>query len=231
MKNLFKWVISLSAYLVLATAFPLFSQSHYEQQQQHQQQQQQQQNQKFSPPAVQNPPSMPQQISNQQLPRIAVLNTRRCLEESKMSSHERATLEKMKSQMESVLKDKEKAIHTIENKLRDEDYMDSISEEAERELRHKKKILIEEGVELNRQFSDNLEMTNMKIMQTIIEAITKASKEVVQESASKNQIIDLILTSEACTYFNPVMDITDPVLTKMNATFEVEQKEQAAKKQ
>ncbi len=142
-----------------------------------------------------------------------------------MSKQERTALEKMKNQMESVLKDKEKAIHGIENKLRDEDYMDSISDEAERELRHKKKILIEEGVELNRQFSDNLEMTNMKIMQTIIEAINKASKEVVQDMANNNQPVDLILTSEkSCTYFNPVLDITDRVLAKMDAIYEAEAK-------
>ncbi len=216
MKKVSKWIISLSAYLLLAAALPLSAQSNYDQQVQ-----------KFNSPAIQNTGS--QQGSNQ-TSKICVLNTRRCLEESKMSKQERQTLEKMKNQMESVLKDKEKAIHSIENKLRDEDYMDSISDEAERELRHKKKILIEEGVELNRQFSENLEMTNMKIMQTIIEAINKASKEVVQEMANKNQPVDLILTSEACTYFNPTLDITNQVLIKMDAIHELEQKEQAAKK-
>lgn len=209
MKNLQKW-IKRTAALVICTictiASPLFSQ------------------QNINPPAPQTNPG-----AGLQYARIAVLNTRKCLEESKMSKQERLVLEKMKNQMESVLKDKEKGIHTIENKLRDEDYMDSISEEAERELKHKKKILIEEGVELNRQFSDNLEMTNMKIMQEIIEAIGKASKEVVQEMANSNQAIDAILTSEACTYFNPSLDITDRILEKMDAMFEAEQKEQAAK--
>ena len=209
MKNLQKW-INQTAALVICTictiASPLFSQ------------------QNTNPSASQTSPAQGLQYA-----RIAVLNTRKCLEESKMSKQERLTLDKMKNQMESVLKDKEKAIHAIENKLRDEDYMDSISEEAERELKHKKKLLIEEGVELNRQFSDNLEMTNMKIMQAIIEAIGKASKEVVQEMANANQAIDAILTSEACTYYNPSLDITDRVLEKMDLMFEAEQKEQAAK--
>lgn len=209
MKNLQKW-INRTTGLVICTictiASPLFSQ------------------QNINPSASQTNAAQGLQYA-----RIAVLNTRKCLEESKMSKQERLTLDKMKNQMESVLKDKEKAIHAIENKLRDEDYMDSISEEAERELKHKKKLLIEEGVELNRQFSDNLEMTNMKIMQAIIEAIGKASKEVVQEMANANQAIDAILTSEACTYYNPSLDITDRVLEKMDLMFEAEQKEQAAK--
>lgn len=203
MKNLSKWIINLSVLSLLAASFPLFGQT--------------------------NPSATPT-FSNQSAPKIGVLNTRRCLEESKLGKQERATLEKMKNQMETVLKDKEKAIHGIENKLRDEDYMDSISDDAERELRHKKKVLMEEGMELNRQFSDNLEMTNMKIMQTIIEAINKASKEVVQDLANKNQNIEIILTSEACTFYNPSNDLTDEVLAKMDATFEKDQKEQAAKK-
>lgn len=209
MKNLDQW-INRAAALVICTiatiATPLFSQ------------------QNSTLPASQTASGQGAQYA-----KIAVLNTRKCLEESKMSKQERLTLEKMKSQMESVLKDKEKAINTIENKLRDEDYMDSISEDAERELKHKRKILIEEGVELNRQFSENLEMTNMKIMQAIIEAIGKASKEVVQEMANSNQPVDAILTSEACTYFSPSLDITDRVLEKMDAAFEAEQKEQASK--
>lgn len=214
MKNLSKWLVNLSVYSILASAIPLSAQVNNDQQ-------------KLNAPATQS--TSIQKTSNQPS-KVSVLNTRRCLEESKMSKQERIILEKMKNQMESVLKDKEKAIQSIENKLRDEDYMDSISDEAERELRHKKKILIEEGVELNRQFSDNLEMTNMKIMQTIIEAINKASKEVVQDLANSGQIVDLILTSEACTYFNPTLDITDLVLIKMDSIYEAEQKEQAAKK-
>lgn len=207
MKN-FKWILSLSTFFFYTIAAQLFSQPNNMAPQTTQQ---------FNPPA------------NQSNLRVAVLNTRKCLEESKLSKNERVTLEKMKNQMESVLKDKEKAIHTIENKLRDEDYMDSLSEESERELKHKKKVLIEEGIELNRQFTDNLEMTNMKIIQTIIDAVGKASKAVVQELAAQNQPIDVILTNEACTYFNPSLDITDKVLAKMDATFEMEQKDQAAK--
>ena len=42
-------------------------------------------------------------------PTIGVIDTRKCLEESKLSKHERVALEKMKAKMESVLKEKQKA--------------------------------------------------------------------------------------------------------------------------
>lgn len=159
--------------------------------------------------------------------RIGVLNTRKCLEESKASKQERVNLDKMKTQMESVLKDKEKAIQGIQSKLQDEDYMDSISEDAERELKHKRKVLMEEGMELNKQFVETLENANMKIVASLVEQITKISKEIAQDPA---QPLDLILTNEACTYFNDKMDITSKVLAKLDSIFDAEQKDQAVKK-
>lgn len=162
-----------------------------------------------------------------QAARIGVLNTRKCLEESKASKFERANLDKMKTQMETVLKDKEKAVQAIQSKLQDEDYMDSISDEAERELKHKRKTLMEEGMELNKQFVETLENANMKIVQSLIEKIAKVSKEVAQDPAHP---LDAILTSEACTFYADTLDVTNLVLAKLDSLFETEQKEQAAKK-
>ena len=156
---------------------------------------------------------------------IGVINTRKCLEESKLSKNERATLEKMKSQMESVLKEKEKAVTEIDNKLRDEDYMDSVSDDMERELKHKKKVLMEEGLELNRQFTENLEMTNMKVMQGIIEAINVASAEVAKDMNAQNKTLDIILSNEATTFFNENLDLTSKIIAKMDELFEKAQAE------
>ncbi len=216
MRNLKKHILNLSVTLFIGASASLFSQQNY------------------------TAPSTSQQLNNSNTfsspssstttSKIGVINSRKCLEDSKLSKHERVTLEKMKNQMESVLKEKEKAIHEIENKLRDEDYMDSISDDLERELKHKKKVIIEEGMELNRQFADNLEMTNMKIIQGIVEAIAIASKEVVAEMNKQGQIIDLVLSNEACTYFAPSLDITDKVLSKMDALFDAAQKDLSAKK-
>lgn len=165
-------------------------------------------------------------FSSQQSLKVGVINTRRCMEEAKASKHERTNLEKMKSQMESVLKDKEKAIQSIQSKLQDEDYMDSLSDEAERELKHKRKTLMEEGMELNKQFVDTLENANMKIVQSLIEQISKICKEI---AVDPTQPLDIIFTSEACTYYGEQLDITDRVLAKLDARFDAEQKEQVKK--
>ncbi len=162
-------------------------------------------------------------------PTIGVIDTRKCLEESKLSKHERVALEKMKAKMESVLKEKQKAVAEIENKLRDEDYMDSVSDDLERELKHKRRVLTEEGMELSRQFTENLEAANMKLIQTVIEAIGAASKEVATEMGQQNKSLDIILSNEACTYFSPHLDVTSQILAKMDHQFETTKKEEVQK--
>ena len=83
-------------------------------------------------------------LQNQTL-RVGIVNTKKCLEESKLGKQEQANFEKMKNQMESVLQEKEKALEDVDLKLNDDDYMDSISEEAANELRRKKRTIRGDG--------------------------------------------------------------------------------------
>ncbi|CUI16527.1 putative outer membrane protein OmpH [Candidatus Protochlamydia naegleriophila] len=158
--------------------------------------------------------------------KIGVVNAKRCLDESKLGKQEQANFEKMKKQMESILQDKEHDLEEIEAKLNDEDYMDSISEEAALELKRKKRNLRNEGLQLQNQYIQTLQQTNLKIVQKLTDTIAKASNQVAQDSSS-GQTIDVIFSDEACTYFAPQLDITDRVVAKMNAIFDVESKDSA----
>lgn len=161
--------------------------------------------------------------------RIGVVNAKKCLEESKIGKQEQANFEKMKNQMESVLREKEKTLEDIENKVNDDDYMDSISDEAASELKRKRKTIRQEGYQLQNQYLQTLQQTNVKIIQKIAETISKASELVAKESATSNQPLDLILNDEACTYSNPQLDVTDKVIAKMNTLFDNEQKDNQSK--
>lgn len=79
--------------------------------------------------------------------RIGIVNTKKCLEESKLGKQEQANFEKMKHQMESVLQEKERTLEDIESKLNDDDYMDSISDEAASELKRKRRTIRNEGMQ------------------------------------------------------------------------------------
>jgi outer membrane protein len=155
--------------------------------------------------------------------KIGIVNTKKCLENSKLGKQEQANFEKMKNQMESVLQEKEKALEDIESKLNDEDYMDSISEDASLELKRKKKLIRNEGMQIQSQYMQTLQQANMKIIQKLTDVISKASEQVAKEAVDGQQI-DVIFTDEACTYFAPRLDISDRIIAKMNAIFDSEEK-------
>ena len=167
------------------------------------------------------------QQSNQPL-RIGIVNTKRCLEESKLGKQEQANFERMKQQMESVLQEKERALEDIESKLNDDDYMDSISDEAASELKRKRRTIRNEGMQLQSQYMQTLQQTNVKIIQKLTDVIGKASAQVAKDS-SNGQPVDVVFTDEACTYYSPRLDVSDRVVAKMNAIYDAEQRENASK--
>ena len=166
-------------------------------------------------------------VQNQAL-RVGIVNTKKCLEESKLGKQEQANFEKMKTQMESILQEKEKTLEDIESKLNDDDYMDSISEEVAGDLKRKKRTIRNEGMQLQSQYMQTLQQANMKIIQKLTEAISKASAQVAQDTSS-GETVDVIFTDEACTYYVPRLDVSERVVAKMNAIFDAEQKDNASK--
>lgn len=160
--------------------------------------------------------------------RIGIVNTKKCLEDSKLGKQEQANFEKMKQQMESVLQEKERTLEEIESKLNDDDYMDSISDEAASELKRKKRTIRNEGMQLQSQYMQTLQQANVKIIQRLTDAIGKASAQVAKDP-SNGQPIDVIFTDEACTFYAPHLDISDRIVAKMNAIYEAEQKDNPSK--
>lgn len=160
--------------------------------------------------------------------RVGIVNTKKCLEDSKLGKQEQVNFEKMKQQMESILQEKEKTLEDIESKLNDDDYMDSVSDKIADELKNKKRATRNEGMQLQNQYMQTLQQANMKIIQRLTDAISKASAQVAQDT-SNPQPVDIIFTDEACTYYVPRLDITDQIVNKMNAIFDMEQKENVSK--
>ncbi|MCE2982925.1 MAG: OmpH family outer membrane protein [Parachlamydia sp.] len=157
--------------------------------------------------------------------KMGVVNTKKCLEDSKLGKQVQANFEKMKKQMESILQEKERDLEEIESKLNDDDYMDSISEDAASELKRKKRTLRAEGMQLQNQYIQTLQQANMKIVQELTEAISKASGQVAQD-----QTFDAIFSDEALTYYRETLDLTDKIVTQMNINFDKDQKDNPSKK-
>lgn len=161
--------------------------------------------------------------------KIGVVNTKRCLEESKVGKEQQANFEKMKKQMESVLQDKESDLEEIESKLADDEYMDSISEEAANSLKRKKRQVRNEGMQLQQQYMQTLQRTNMEVVRNLTEEITKASAAVAGDRSSPDHY-DVIFTDEACNFSSPDLDVTNKIIQKMDEMFEKSKKENDKKK-
>lgn len=160
--------------------------------------------------------------------RVGIVNTKKCLEQSKYGKQEQANFEKMKTQMETVLQEKERAMEDLQSKLNDDDYMDSISEEAAADLKRKRRTVQNEGMQLQNQYMQTLQQANMKIIQKLTDILNKASTKVAQDNIN-GEGYDIVLSDEACTYFVPRMDISELVIAKMDALYDAEQKESASK--
>lgn len=152
--------------------------------------------------------------------RIALVNFKTCVEKSKLGQKEQAKFEAMKKQMETILMEKEKALTEVATKFNDIDYLDSLSPEAEAELKKQYRTLNQEFNQQQNQFYQSLSQTNVAVIQKLTEAVTKASEEV----AKKNQI-DLVLNEDSCFYNAPALDISALVVAVLDESFEKDNKD------
>ncbi len=147
-------------------------------------------------------------------PKVALVNFRTCVETSKSGKQEQANFDKMKKQMEDVLHEKEKTLKELSTKFNDEDYIDSLSSEAEAELKHKFRSLNQELAQHQQQFFQVLQQANFKIIQKMTEEINEAAKIV-----AKKKNLDMIVNEEGTFFFNPSMDISTEIVKEMDLKF------------
>lgn len=153
-------------------------------------------------------------------PRIAVVDFKKCVEKSKVGQKEQAGFEAMKKQMETILEEKEKSLTDVASKFNDIDYLDSLSPEAEAELKRQFRTLNQEFNQQQNQFYQQLSQTNMLVIQKLNDAVTKAAEDV----AKKNQI-DIVLNQDGCFYCTDKIDISAMVVKAMDEIFEKEGKD------
>jgi outer membrane protein len=151
--------------------------------------------------------------------RIGIVDFKACVEKSKLGKKEQANFDSLKKQMEGVLEEKEKALTEVSNKINDPDYLDSLSPQAEAELKHKSRTLSQEFAQHQQQFYQMLNQANFKIIQKINEFITKASKTV-----ASNKGLDLIIHEEGVFYFSPTLDVSNDIVRILDEMFANDEK-------
>jgi outer membrane protein len=149
-----------------------------------------------------NVPSNPSNL------KIRVLNFKRVAEQSKLGKKEQTSFEALKKQMESVLKEKEKVINEMASKFEDPDYLDSLSAEAETDMKRKFRALNQEFGQLQQQYLQTLQQTNFKVVQNLSEMVAKAATTLAQREK-----IDMILNDEVGFFVNPSYDVSSQIIS------------------
>ncbi len=146
---------------------------------------------------------------------IRAVNFKFCVENSKLGKQEQAAFEALKKQMETNLAEKEKSINELAAKFDDPDYLDSLSADAETELKRKLRSMSQDFSQLQNQYLQALQQTNMKVVQKLTEVVGKASATVAQ----RNQI-DFIVNDEATFFATQSKDISQAVVGVMDEMFD-----------
>jgi outer membrane protein len=123
--------------------------------------------------------------------------------------------------MASLLEDTEKQINELATKFNDPEFLDSLSPEAEEELKNKFRSLNEDLNRYQNQYYQVLNQSNMKIMQTLSNSINTASEKVAKEKK-----LSLIVNKEACFFTSATLDVTPFVVTEMDKNYEQLAKQQ-----
>ncbi len=147
--------------------------------------------------------------------KIGLVNFKTCVEKSKVGKTEQANFESLKKQMESVLAQKEQTLTEMAAKFNDADYLDSLSPEAETEVKRKFRTLNQEISQQQQQYLQTLQQTNLKVIQNLTELVTKAANTV-----AKNEKLDIVFNEEASFYWDPKLDVTDKVVAILDEEFE-----------
>ncbi len=158
-------------------------------------------------------------------PSIGYANFKNCVDKSKLGKREQAGFDNLKKQMDVVLEKRGKELNELHSKINDPDYMDTLSAEAEAELKHKFRTGTQELTAQESQYYQALSQANVKIIQMINEVVEKAASQVAKQNG-----LSIILNSEACYFCAPEGDITNLVIAEMDKIFDTKLKKESEEK-
>lgn len=148
-------------------------------------------------------------------PKVGIVNFKSCVENSKIGKQEQGNFEILKKQAELAMQQKEKEITDLATKLQDPDYVDSLSKEAEADLKHKYRTMSQEAMQHQQQLYQTLSQANFKIIQKLTEDVNKAAKIVAEKNG-----LDLVMNDEASFYFSKKLDVSPLIVNEMDAALE-----------
>jgi len=141
---------------------------------------------------------------------FVVVNADKCLDVSKVGKQENEFLKELQGKFEKGLLEKEKAVKDISVKIND-DYLESLSEEAEKELRQEFEKANLSFAEARQQAFQMFQQAKQQIMDKLFRWVSKAS-----ETVAKNIGVKVVFQSENVLYVDESLDITKQVIEELD---------------
>jgi len=153
---------------------------------------------------------------------VGVVNFAKCTADSKYGKQEQEQMEQTKQHWSALMENTQNELQEIASKFEDQDFLDTLSPEAEQDLQMRYKTLSEELAKHQTQSMRELNQANYFLYYKLSGDIAKAAEKIADEKK-----LNVVMNKEACFYIRPDMEITNEVISEMDKNFETEQKEQA----
>jgi len=150
-----------------------------------------------------------------------IINFATCVTESEYGKQEQEAFENIKTQMTTLMTDIEKQLNDLADKFNNPEFVDSLSPEAEQEMKARFQSLNEELNRYQNQYYQVMNQANMKLVQTMSTHVNQAS-----ETVAKQKKIAMVLNKDAAFFYQPSQDITALVIKEMDNSFAKESKNQ-----
>lgn len=162
--------------------------------------------------------AIPGNASNK-TPTVGIVDFSKCIIESKYGKKEQENYESLKTRMQKAVEELDGQMTETANKLQDKDLLDSLSPEAEQELREKFQSLQGDMQRYQGQFYQVMQQANMKLMQAMHVRIEEASNAV-----AKINNLSLLLNKDAAFYYDAqAHDMTDKIIKELDQHFDKDQ--------
>jgi outer membrane protein len=154
---------------------------------------------------------------------VGIVNFASCMSDSKLGKQEQTNFENLKKQMGTLLEDTEKQLQEIATKFNDQEYLDGLSPEAEKELKTKFQTLNEDLQRYQNQYYQVMNQANMRVIQVMSNSISEAS-----EKVAKTKKLGMVVNKEACFFYSTGLEVTQDVIGEMDKIFDTAETKKVA---
>ncbi|WP_194844438.1 OmpH family outer membrane protein [Candidatus Clavichlamydia salmonicola] len=146
---------------------------------------------------------------------IHCVNLKKCVEESLIGKEEKKQIERVKTRLEQNGQRLEEQLDSLSAKMRDEDYLETLSENALDELKKKLSLLHQEYSACQNQYYQMINQANYAMINKVTEQVRLAVEEIIEKNPST-----IVLNSEVFFSATSPYDMTSEVLVIMNQKFQ-----------